>query len=80
MGSPGAGPICHLNMRSVVMGSKCQNTKSLETPENPTVSQLPYPVSLSKAKERKTRDGICISKAFTFNLIIFVMHLVNKLQ
>lgn len=80
MGSPGAGPICHLNMRSLVTGSKCQNTESLETPENPTMNQLPYRVSLSKAKERKTVDGICISKAFTFNLIIFVIHSVNKLQ
>jgi len=80
MGSPGAGPICHLNTRSVVTGSKCQNTKSLETPENPTMSQLPYHVSLSKAKERKTLDGICISNTFTFNLLIFVMHSPNKLQ
>lgn len=80
MGSPGAVPICHLNMRSIVIGSKCQDTKSLETSENCTVSQLPYPVSLSKAKERKMPYGICISKAFAFNLIIFVMDSVNKLQ
>lgn len=79
MGSPGAGPICQLNMRSVVMGIKCQNTKSLETPENPTMRQLPSPVCLSKAGEIKTLAGICISKAFTFNLIIFVMRSGNKL-
>lgn len=67
-------------MRSVVTGSKCQDTERLETPENPAMSQLPYPVSLGKAKEKKPLDGICISKAFTFNLIIFVMYSLNKLQ
>jgi len=80
MGSPGAVPICHLNMKSVFMGSKCQNTKSLKTPENPAKSQLPSLVSLRKAKQRKALARICISKALTVNLIIFAMHSMNKLQ
>lgn len=79
MGSLGAGPIWQLNMRSVVTGIKCQNTKSLETPESPTVSQLPSPVCLSKAGEIKTLAGICISKEFPFNLIMFVMRSANEL-
>lgn len=79
MGSLSAGPIYQLNMRSVVMGIKCQNTKILEIPENPTVSQLPSSVCLSNTGEIKKLAGICISKAFTFNLIIFGMLLANKL-
>lgn len=65
-------------MRNVAVGIKCQNTESSETPENPTLSQLLSPVCLNNTGEIKTQAGICISKPFTFNLIICVMCLVNK--